>query len=250
VTSGYGQDIPPGWDRADPAGGLIDVSTGGAIRDVDHAGGWIRLPDGRAARDDDPGFNPAMRDRAMGSAGTATPGSQVPQPQTLDAALARRDEKERQLAESMDVHHRVRREGFSNFWAVVDDFLARSPLPGHNLTHVERHLERRRFRRGRLRVWDETEALGAGWWLGVIGARSPDNESRYPGPWSHEVVFLLPGGDLVAGKTTGLWETLLPTLPPLERDIQIGVSERVRHGDHAEVVLQLKVADALTHYLH
>jgi hypothetical protein len=46
-----GPDIPPGWDRSDPAGDLIEVSTGAHIRDVHHAGGWVRNPDGTAIRD-------------------------------------------------------------------------------------------------------------------------------------------------------------------------------------------------------
>jgi hypothetical protein len=61
MTSLYEENIPPGWDRSDPAGSLIDITTGGPIRNVDHNGGWIRLPDGTAVRDDDPAFNPAMR---------------------------------------------------------------------------------------------------------------------------------------------------------------------------------------------
>jgi hypothetical protein len=61
MTSLYEDFIPPGWDRSDPAGSLIDITTGGPIRGVDHNGGWIRLPNGTAVRDDDPAFNPAMR---------------------------------------------------------------------------------------------------------------------------------------------------------------------------------------------
>ena len=62
MTSDYENMIPSDWDRSDhPVGSLIDITTGSPIRDVDYSGGWIRLPDGIAVRDDDPAFNPAMR---------------------------------------------------------------------------------------------------------------------------------------------------------------------------------------------
>jgi hypothetical protein len=68
MKSHYDGAIPPGWDRSDPAGSLIDVSTGAPIREVDHGGGWIRLQDGLAARDNDPAFNPVLRqDQQIGS---------------------------------------------------------------------------------------------------------------------------------------------------------------------------------------
>ncbi len=61
MTSRYEERIPPGWDRSDSAGSLIDIATGAPIRNLDHGGGWIRLADGTAIREDDPAFSPAMR---------------------------------------------------------------------------------------------------------------------------------------------------------------------------------------------
>ena len=68
MTSRYEDIIPPDWDRSDPVGSLIDITTGGPIRSVDHNGGWISLPNGTAVRDDDPAFNPAMRLRPLSAA--------------------------------------------------------------------------------------------------------------------------------------------------------------------------------------
>lgn len=53
MPSCYDGDIPAEWDRSDPAGDLVDLSTGGRIRDVEHYGGWVRNGDGTAMRDTD-----------------------------------------------------------------------------------------------------------------------------------------------------------------------------------------------------
>ena len=83
--SRYDGHIPAEWDRSDPAGQMIDVTTGLPIRDVEHYGGWTPLADGVAARDDDPAFAPHLRradpaplqanavPRIKGSSGQETP---------------------------------------------------------------------------------------------------------------------------------------------------------------------------------
>ncbi len=49
----YEGGIPPGWDRRDPVGGLIDMTTGAPIRDMHEYGGWIPWGDGLAIREVD-----------------------------------------------------------------------------------------------------------------------------------------------------------------------------------------------------
>jgi hypothetical protein len=53
MSSRYDGNLPPEWDRSDPAGDLVDLSTGTRIRDVEHYGGWVRNGEGTAMRDTD-----------------------------------------------------------------------------------------------------------------------------------------------------------------------------------------------------
>jgi hypothetical protein len=124
-------------------------------------------------------------------------------PQSLDEALACRRMAVEQQALVAAAYQRSRREHFERFWAVVKDFLARKPPPGHTVTRVQHHVEPGWLAR-RPRMRTETEPLGEGWWVATNAAVAPDNDHYPVSPWKHDVIFLLTTGDLITGQAFGL----------------------------------------------
>jgi hypothetical protein len=169
---------------------------------------------------------------------------------SLDQALAQRREAEAQGALADAAYHEQRRELWNQFWAVVDDFLARGTQPMHTLTHAERRSEVGRFRH-RVRAWTETAPLGEGWWISTHWGRSPDSDHIGGLPWQHYgTTFLLTTGDLVSGKTFSLWDVSRPLIPPESHDIELYKPvSRMRHGEKSETVLSLDIAKKLAQYL-
>jgi hypothetical protein len=183
-------------------------------------------------------------------AGSSRPSD--PLPQTLDEALARRREAEDEAQKASLAAADSVRERRREFWAVIDDFLGRSPQPGHTLTHMTFHTTSSRLT-GRTRSRSEVVPLGEGWWIQSDMGTQPYDDMVKNTAWLHKATFLLATGDLVTGLTVDLWHEYSPVHRPSKYVVEIGDGRdgfsRIAHHGNLQEIWASKAAVSLAEYL-